>query len=142
MSSGRRNSVDQGHLLDQAEALVVGDGQLELLREFFLVGILWNEELVEAGVRTGQKLGIGALPRNGQLGLVSAQALRRCPRAAGDEGQELFLLLQRVFLDDFPEPHDRLRFRVVPIVRRVALEFVKVQCLAPTNQHLQLVRPE
>ena len=64
-------------VLLQAKALRILDGQQQALPELSLAGILWQQQVVEAGVRRGQAIGVPSRPLNDQAQLP--KPAHRCP---------------------------------------------------------------
>lgn len=71
--------------------------------------VVWQQQVVEAGVGSGQPVTVRPRPADGERGGQTGQALDGHPVTACHKEQQLFLLLLRQTMDHFPEPFHHLQ---------------------------------
>lgn len=92
--------------LQHAEALGVADGLHEPVLQLVPRAVLGQQEHVEAGVRGGEAVRVGAVSGDDQFQV--AQPAHGHPVRAGRELQQLALVLERQTVHDAPEVFDDL----------------------------------
>ena len=75
--------------------------------------VIWQQQVVEAGVGSGQPVAVGPSPADGEGRGQAGQALDGNPVTACHKEQQLLLLLRLQAVDHFPEPLDCLRHQTV-----------------------------
>ena len=75
--------------------------------------VIWQQQVVEAGVGSGQPVAVGPSPADGEKRGQAGQALDGNPVTACHKEQQLLLLLRLQAVDHFPEPLDCLRHQTV-----------------------------
>mmetsp|Transcript_147 Transcript_147/g.399 ORF Transcript_147/g.399 Transcript_147/m.399 type:complete len:713 (+) Transcript_147:1695-3833(+) len=128
-------------VLFEAEAGGVLDGGEDAVPRLAPRAVLRQQQGVEAGVGRGQRHAVGPGPLDDALEVLQA-ANGRSVRA-GEEFEELLLVLHRQVLDDLPEPLHHLGLGgVAPLVPRALLQGLEVEGRGAAHEVLQLLGPE
>eukprot|EP00013_Stygamoeba_regulata_P005500 CAMPEP_0177637378 /NCGR_PEP_ID=MMETSP0447-20121125/4940_1 /TAXON_ID=0 /ORGANISM="Stygamoeba regulata, Strain BSH-02190019" /LENGTH=157 /DNA_ID=CAMNT_0019139303 /DNA_START=72 /DNA_END=542 /DNA_ORIENTATION=+ len=137
--------LDDHHLTEMkrslhAKPLRVRDGQQQAVRQLFLGAVLGQQQLVEARVRGGQAVRVGAAARHNECEL--AAALDRNPITARTKLKQQLALFVSERVNNFPERANDARILVVALVDRDSLQVGPVYTGGAAHQHLQLLRTQ
>lgn len=84
--------------------------------------VVWQQQVVEAGVGSGQPVTVRPSPADSEGGCEAGQPLDRHPITACHKEQQLLLLLLLQAMHHLPEPFHHLQFAVPSYVKQGACE--------------------